>query len=286
MFKSLKRKAPAEKVIYCFVSLIFLLFALSYIYIIAWTLMSSLKTHTEIVLDPFSLPKVLNWSSYLELPEVFYVNNNGFGQMLFNSVWFSVVGAFLQQFVTIAFAYCCSKYKFPGSEWIYTIVLIMTTLPIYGTGGATYRLYHELGLINTYAHVLASCAGFNIHFLYYRAYFKNLSWTYAEAAMMDGANHFQIYSKVMLPQAKPLFFSLFLTTWLASWNNWSSVLLYLPKLPTLPVGIQQFNVEMIYKARLDVLFAACMIVAIPALVMFIAFNKVLTTSVSVGGIKG
>ena len=104
--------------------------------------------------------------------------------------------------------------------------------------------------------------------------------------MMDGANHFQIYSKVMLPQAKPLFFSLFLTTWLASWNNWSSVLLYLPKLPTLPVGIQQFNVEMIYKARLDVLFAACMIVAIPALVMFIAFNKVLTTSVSVGGIKG
>ena len=76
MFKSLKRKAPAEKVLYCFVSLIFLLFALSYIYIIAWTLMSSLKTHTEIVLDPFSLPKVLNWSSYLELPEVFYVNNN------------------------------------------------------------------------------------------------------------------------------------------------------------------------------------------------------------------
>ena len=83
-----------------------------------------------------------------------------------------------------------------------------------------------------------------------------------------------------------MFGALFLTEWLGNWNEYSSCLVYLPNLPTLPVGIYQFNTEMIYRARLDILFAACVIVALPAIILFIVFNKTLTTSVSVGGIKG
>ena len=64
-------------------------------------------------------------------------------------------------------------------------------------------------------------------FLYFTAYFKNLSWTYAEAAMMDGADDFQIYFRVMFPQAKPIFGALFLTTWITNWNNYESALIYL-----------------------------------------------------------
>ena len=104
--------------------------------------------------------------------------------------------------------------------------------------------------------------------------------------MVDGAGPFGIYFRVMLPQAKPMFGALFLTTWLASWNSYESTLLYLPDVPTLPVGIFQFNAEMMYRARLDILFAACVLVCIPALVLFTVFNKVITTNVSVGGIKG
>lgn len=282
----LRRVAPAERALYCFVSLIFAIVALSYVYILVWTLISSLKTHTEIVMDPFSLPEKANWFHYMEMVEVFKVNGHGFWEMLFNSVWFSVMGAFLQHAVTITFSYCCAKYKFPGSNLIYSIILVVITLPIYGTGGASYRLFRQLGLVDSYAHVLCSMGGFSVGFLYYRAYFKNLSWTYAEAAMMDGANDFDIYLRVMLPQAKPIFTALFLTTWLGSWNTYESALVYLPNKPTLPVGIYQFNLEMIYQARLDILFAACIIVSIPALVLFIGFNKIITTNVSVGGIKG
>lgn len=103
---------------------------------------------------------------------------------------------------------------------------------------------------------------------------------------MDGCGHFGIFFRVMFPQAKPIFGALFLTHWLTSWNTYESPLLYLPNLPTLPVGIYQFNTEMIYRARLDILFAACVLVSIPALILFIAFNKVITTNISLGGIKG
>ena len=284
--KLLKRKTLPEILIYSFVSLIFAAVAFSYLYILFWAIMSGAKTHDEIVMDPFAFPSKWMWEHFVEVTKVLEVNGHNFFEMLFNSCYFSIVGCLLQQFTTVTFAYCCTKYKFPGCELPYVIILIMMTLPIYGAGGAQYRLFRNLGLVDSYWHVICSAGGMSAQFLYYRAFFKNLSWTYAEAAQIDGAGHFQIYFKVMLPQARPIFGALFLTSWLASWNNYESALLYLPNLPTLPVGIYQFNVEMMYRARLDILFAACVLVSIPALVLFIAFNKVITTNVSLGGIKG
>lgn len=284
--KFLKRKTLPEILIYSFVSLFFAAVAFSYLYILFWAIMSGAKTHDEIVMNPFSFPSKWMWEHFVEVTKVLEVNGHNFFEMLFNSCYFSIVGCLLQQFTTVTFAYCCTKYKFPGSELPYVIILIMMTLPIYGAGGAQYKLFRNLGLVDSYWHVICSAGGMSAQFLYYRAFFKNLSWTYAEAAQIDGAGHFQIYFKVMLPQARPIFGALFLTSWLASWNNYESALLYLPNLPTLPVGIYQFNVEMMYRARLDILFAACVLVSIPALVLFIAFNKVITTNVSLGGIKG
>ena len=286
IFKNFRRKAPAEIALHCFVSAIFMLVALSYLYVLIWAFVAGLRTNTEIVMDPFGLPSTWNWHHYIEVFEQLEVNGNTFFDMLCNSVWFSVLGPFLQQFVTCWFAYTCSKYKFPGSGLPYVIVLIMITLPIYGTSGALYKLFHSMGLIDSYARVLLMAEGFNMHFLYYMAYFKNLSWTYAEAAQMDGANDFQIYFKVMFPQAKPIFGALFLSSWLTIWNSYESGLVYHPNIPTLPVGIYLFNQEMIYRARLDILFAACVLISIPAIVLFIVFNKTLTTNVSVGGVKG
>ncbi len=286
MFKSLKRKSPVEIILYCFVSLIFLAVALSYLYILIWAFIAGAKTHAEVALKPFALPEVWHLEHYIEVFELLQVNGNNFFDMLRNSLWFSVVCVFVQQFVCINFAYCATKYTFPGSKLIYPIILVVITLPLYGTGGAMYNLLKSLGLIDSYAQVVTSAGAFNTFFLYYAAYFKNLSWTYAEAAKIDGANHFQIYFKVMFPQAAPIFGALFLTQWVSIWNSYDSALVYLPNLPTLPVGIYQFNTEMIYKARLDILFAACVIIAIPAIVLFVAFNKVITTNVSVGGLKG
>ena len=286
LFCRFKRRSKAEVTLYCFVSAIFMVVALSYLYIFFWAVMAGLKTHSEIVLDPFALPETFQWKNYIDVFSIFEVNGVGFWGMLLNSVWFSVCSVFINQFVSMTFAYVCTKYKFLGSDLPYTIILIMLTLPIYGSSGAEYKLVHGLGLIDSYAYIITAAAGFNMFFLYYRAYFKNMSWTYAEAAMMDGANDFQIYFRVMLPQAKPIFGALYLSQWVTNWNSYEGALIYLPNLPTLPVGIFEFNTEMIYRARLDILFAACVWVALPAIILFIAFNKVITTNVSVGGIKG
>lgn len=285
-FRSLERKTPGEAILHVLVSILFAIVAFTYVYLFFWAVMSACKTHTEIVMNPFALPKKWNWDHFVEVVSTLEVNGHGFWEMLFNSCFFSVFGSLLTTFVTITFAYCCTMYRFPGSNLPYTIILVIMVLPIYGAGGATYALYRKLGMVDSYTHILCSAAGMTGSFLYFRAFFKNMSWTYAEAAAMDGCGPFRLYFKIMLPQAKPIFGALFLTTWLASWNNYESALLYLPNLPTLPVGIYQFNTEMIYRARLDILFAACVLVSIPALILFTVFNKMITTNVSVGGIKG
>ena len=286
IFKYFKRKSPSEAALHLVVSAIFMAVALSYLFILVWAVIAGFRTNSEIVLDPFGLPETWNWQNYLDVFRLLEVNGSYFMDMFFNSIWFSVVGVLIQQFVTITFAYVCTKYRFPGSGLPYAIVLIMITLPIYGNSGAMYKLYNSLGFINSYVQVLANAGGFSMFFLYYVAFFKNLSWTYAEAAMMDGADDFQIYFRVMLPQTKPMFGALFLTSWIQTWNSYEHALIYLPNLPTLPSGIYQFNLEMIYRARLDILFAACVLISVPAIILFVAFNKTITTNVSVGGIKG
>ena len=284
-FRNLKRKSKSEIAVHLFVSAFFMLLALSYIYILVWAIIAGFKTHNDIVMSPYSLPKVWLWDHYIEVFETLESNGTNFLGMFFNSVWFSVVPTILTQLITVTLAYCCEKYKFPGSDLVYPLVLLVTTLPIYGNAGANYKLHYTLGTVNSYTFGLV-VGGVNANFLFYYAFMKNLSWTYAESAMMDGANDFQIYYKVMLPQARAIIGALFLKNWLGAWNSYAEGLAYYPQLPTLPVGIYQFNKEMIYRARLDILFAACVLITIPALILFIAFNKTITTNVSIGGIKG
>lgn len=283
-----KRKSKSQIALHCTVSLIFMAVAFSYLYILIWAVIAACKTHTEVVMNPFSFPEVWHWEHFAEMTKLLEVNGNNFWDMLFNSVYFSIPAVFLSQFFLVWFAYVCTKYTFPGSKYVYTIILVFMTLPLYGTGGGMYRLYHNLGLIDSYSQILTAVGTgvMSMNTLYYIAFFKNLSWTYAEAAMMDGANEFQTYFRVMLPQAKPLLGALMLTQWIGLWNDYESAMIYRPNLPTLPVGIYQFNTEMMFRARLDILFAGCVVVCIPALILFIVFNKTLTTSISVGGIKG
>lgn len=286
MFKSLKRKSLPEKILYCVVSLIFAAVAFSYVYILFWMFMSGAKTHTEVALDTFGLPTIWHWENYRDVMSMLEVNGVGFWNMLFNSLWWSIIPVTLSIFTQCTFSYTCSKYKFPTSTWPYLIILVVMTLPIYGAGGASYRLGWRLGLINNMWAAFMNISGFSASYLYFNAYFKNLSWTYAEAAQIDGANDFQVYFRVMLPQAMPLLTALGITSWIAQWNDYTYILINQPKTPTLPVGIYNFNLEMTYRARLDILFAACFYVCIPCIILFIVFNKTITTNVSLGGIKG
>ena len=85
IFNSFKRKAPAEVAVHIIVSAIFMLVALSYLYIFAWAIIAGLRTNSEIVVNPYGMPKIWHWENYRDVFSMLEVNGNNFLDMLFNS---------------------------------------------------------------------------------------------------------------------------------------------------------------------------------------------------------
>lgn len=283
--KRIFKRSPSEQVLYIIVFLIFACVAVSYLYIFFWGFTAGLKTHTEITTRPFSLPQVAQWRNYLDVFSMLNVAGYSFWGMLFNSLFFSLLGPLITNMISCMLAYVTSKYKFPGSKLYMIVVTFILIMPIYGSGGSAYRLYYNMGLISSYTQIILAFGGMNMTYLLYHAAFSSVSWTYAEAAFIDGANDYTVFFRIMLPQVANIFGTLFLLAWIGDWNNYSSALIYLPKLPTLAAGIYLFELDMIYHVRMDILYAAYMITAIPPLILFIFFNKALMSNVSLGGIK-
>ncbi len=286
MKKIFARRTVSEHIVFSIVFVLFLVMAASYVFVLVWAMLAGMRTHSDVTLRPFeNILKNLDFLKPFQVFGAMKVGKAGFGQMLLTSIYFSVLGTILTILSTSMIAYVTTKYKFPCHKWFYYIVLVTMILPLYGTAGSTYRLYNDLGLLNSPLMIITSLGGLGGNFLYFEAFYRGFSDTYMEAAEIDGANEWQIFFKVVFPQSMGITGALFLTSWVVQWNAYDSVLLYLPKLPTLAAGLYKFNAVATSKAKMDLFFAACVITAIPPLVLFAVFNKVLTSNVSLGGIK-
>lgn len=278
------KKTPAEKILYSIVFLVFCLFAASYVYVVFWCFYSGLRTADEAVVHPFGFSAV-HFENYIRVFRELKVNDSNFFDMLINSLYFSCLGSALNILITTMFAYVCAKYRFFGSNLIYSVVIVVTTLPIFGSGTATYKLLYHLGFLNSRLMILTSLGGFSMNFLYMYAFFRGVSKTYAEAAEIDGANDWQIFFRIMLPQSMAMAGSLFIILWMAEWNSYGTALIYLNKMPTLAVGIYLFQTQMIHQSSMNILYAACFISLLPPLIIFVTCNSMLMSNVSLGGLK-
>ncbi len=285
LFARFRSRRLSERIVYATVFLIFSAVALSYIYVFYWGVTGGLKTHAEISLSPFSFPEKPQFRNYIDVFPKLNVAGYGFFGMLFNSLFFAILGPLITNFTTAKLAYVTNKYKFPGARLYFIVITFTMILPIYGSGGSMYRLLYNLGFVNSYSQIILAFSGMNGTYLYFYAAFSNLSWDYAEAARIDGANDYTIYYRIMLPQVMAIFGAFFLMGCVGEWNNFQSILIYMPKLPTLAGGIYMFELDMVYHARRDLLYAAYMVTAVPPLILFIVFNKALTSNISLGGIK-
>lgn len=279
------KRSLSQTIVYSIVCVIFALVALSYLYVLIWSFISGIRTHEAVALSPMGFSDIGHFENFAYVFTQFQIARVGYFGMLFNSIVFSLIGPLIGNLLTCMLAYVTCKYKFPGSKWFYFATIIMISMPIYGSGGSAYKLYSKLGLINSYAYIITFFGGINMNYLIYYSAFESLSWNYAEAALIDGANEFQVFFKAMFPLVINIFGALFLVAWVGAWNDYSNALIYLSKLPVLASGIYSFELDMQHINRLDLLYAAYFITAIPPLIMFTVFNKALTSNVSLGGLK-
>ena len=211
----------------------------------------------------------------------------GFPELLSNTLIFCGVACVLKAFVPAIAAYFCAKYKYKSSSIIYYFLLVMMTIPIVGTQPAELNMLRNLGIYSTwFQHVLQTCNMTGIYFFVFFAYFQGLSDTYMEAAEIDGASQFRIITSIVIPLSIKSILAVMLLTFVTYWNNYSTPEIYYPTYPTLALMVQR--VSQVGQGVLDTTparCAACMLLAIPLLILFLCFHKQLMGNVSLGGIK-
>lgn len=158
-------------------------------------------------------------------------------------------------------------------------------MPLYGTGAAGYRIIEGLGLIDSPFFLLTKMTAGGMQFLITHSYLVNMSKTYDEAARMDGARAWDILVKINLPMAMPIVVVYFIVGFIGNWNDYSTMLVYMESYPTLSSGLYLFEASRTY-AGPPVYFAAIFISAIPAVTLFLIFNKSLVQNLTIGGLKG
>jgi ABC-type glycerol-3-phosphate transport system permease component len=286
----MKNITKKEKVIISIVFVIFLVYAFTLIFPFAWMFINSFKTNSEFFKNIWAFPETFTLKSYINVSN-FYVRTSA-GQfnilsMFGISVFLTVVGTFLSIMFSAMAAYVVSRYKFKGSSFIYSLAIFIMIVPIVGTLPAQYRLMQNLGLYDSILGILVLYSGaFGFNFFMLHGFFKNISWSYAEAAFIDGAGDFTVFWKIMLPIAKPSLIALSIIHSIGLWNDYITPSIYLKKYPTLAVGIRTLLAEMTSRAAFPEMFATMIIALVPILIFFIVFQSTIVKNTIVGGLKG
>ena len=278
------KREPKDAIFIWVMFAIFALYAVALIYPFLWCLLNSFKEAEEFFVNINGLPKQWVFTNWIES---FQLNVKGvtIAQMYLNSIILTVGCTFIGMYSSSASAYIMTTYDFPCRSMIYTVAIVVMMIPTMGSMAAMYKLYNNIGLINTYLGILIiSAGGFGTTFLLLYGYYKNLSWVYAEAAQIDGAGHFRIYFTIMLPMALPALTAVGILQAIGHWNDYFTIYMYAPEKVTIAYGIQLINAE--NSMDLPKVFASMMLSVLPVIAVFAAFQKTIMTNTSIGGVKG
>ena len=131
----LKERSPQEKGIFIIVFVIFVLYSASLVYPFIWMFINSLKSSSEFSGgNPFSFPEVWRFSNYSRAFEMLTLDDGTtFYDMIFNSIWYTVLSSSLSVFTCTVTGYCLSKYDFKAKGIIYATAIFCMTIPIVGS---------------------------------------------------------------------------------------------------------------------------------------------------------
>ena len=293
MSNKISRKMDAFQII---LYIIVAIYCVSMVYVLLFGLINSVKDSTDYYWNsPFGLPSSeFGWhfENYAKVFTEFTVSTIGgtevqFIEMFFNSLAYAVCMSLFCMATQIMMAYAIAKYNFRLKPILYGVAVIVMLLPIIGSLAAEVQMADAFNFRNNLIGIcIMKCKYPGLYFLVFYATFKGVSWTYAEAAQMDGAGHFKIFIEVMLPLIKSTIFAVFILMFIEYWNDYYTPMMFLPETPTLSYGLFIFQNKNSVSGDTPLKFASAMLTCVPVLILFVIFKDKIMGNVTMGGIKG
>lgn len=281
-----KKKFTAYRMVKPVMFLVFAAYAISLIVPFLWMLMNSFKSVGEFNSgNIFGFPAEWSMSNLSEVMSMQMGNGQTIWNMLLMSIITTVLGTVISVGLSTIAAYVVSKYNFPGKKLILGAAIFTMVVPIIGTLPAQVQMLETFGMMDSLIGVLflySGCFGFN--FIMLHSSFETISWSYAEAAQIDGANRFQIMFRIMLPLAKGPIIAICILQAIVLWNDYSTPFLFMNSHKTLAVGLQELQAG--HTSEYPLVFSAVMVAVIPIIILFAFFQKTIIRNTIAGGLKG
>lgn len=294
---SVKRSLPSRIFGYTALSVIVLVT----LFPVYWMLRTALSTSKTLFSDPTGLAPV-NFTLG-GFARVFGLSTNeqalaeggsgasiNFGQYFMNSVIVCVVVVVCQVAFSAAAAYAFAILKFKGRDAIFFLYIIALTVPGIFLVLPNFLLIRELHLVNTLFGIMLPALlmhPFAVFFL--RQFFLNTNLSIIEAAVIDGANHFRIFTRIVVPIAWPQIITLAILQFITAWNDYLWPF-YIgsgkPESTVLTVGLGVFKSQTPQGSPdWSGLMAAALVAAVPMILMMIFAGKKIVGSIQASGVK-
>ena len=274
--------------------LLLVLFSLFVLIPFAYMFSTSLKAENQLFVYPIRwIPDPILWENYVraftELGRI--APGMTFLRIIGNTLFITLFSMIAELAAVTLVAYGFARFRFPGRDALFFLMLSTMMLPGIITLIPTFLIWRNLNLIDTYDPlVLGAWFGGGAWAVFLlRQFMLSIPKDFEEAAVIDGANTFQIYYTIILPLIKPAILALGVLIFQGNWNNFMGPLIYLNTTLKFPIVVAlKFFQESISKEapKWHYMMAMSTVMAAPILLLFFVAQRYFIEGLTVGGVKG
>ncbi|MCR8943173.1 carbohydrate ABC transporter permease [Streptomyces bacillaris] len=262
-----------------------ILFGLAMLYPLLWMVSSSLKPEEVIFRDQGLIPTSLTFENFAE---GWTAMRHSFGHYFLNSA-FITAGAVVGNLVACSLAaYAFARLEFPFKRLFFALMLGSIMLPLHVLIVPQYILFSEIGWINTFLPLIVpKFLATDAFFVFLMVQFiRTLPRELDEAALIDGAGHWRIFSRIIIPLSMPALATTAIFTFIWTWNDFLSQLIFLtdPDMHTVPIALRQF-LDSSGESSWGPMFAMSVLALGPIFGFFLAGQKYLVRGIATSGLK-
>jgi multiple sugar transport system permease protein len=263
----------------CVAGLVIILFPL------AWMFSTSLKTRAEVSkFPPVWIPSIPQWDNYRQA----LTGQNRFDIYFVNTLIYSV-GSMVGELLSCALvAYGFARLRAPGKNALFILVLATMMLPGWVTLIPQYIMFSRFGWIDTFLPLVVPKFFGSAYLIFMlRQFYKTLPKDYEEAALIDGANYFGIWWRIILPLSLPALGAVAIMSFMYHYQTFFEPLIYLNSQHnyTISLGLQQFQAPFGGTA-FHLLMAASLVTIIPPVILFFITQRYFIQGIVISGVKG
>ena len=281
-------KKNKNKILHILTHLFIIVLGFMMIYPVLWMIISSFKPNNMIFSDPGLIPKAVTIENYISGWKGYA--GTTFGRFFTNS-FILCLGSVLGNLISCTMAaYAFARLKFTGKNFWFAIMMVTLMLPGQVTLVPRYIMFNNFGWVGTTLPLLApkylATDAFFVFLLV--QFFRSLPKELDEAAIMDGCGKFGVFFRIILPLAKPALVTTSLFTFLWTWDDFMSPLLYLTKPDTYTVSraLRTFVGDAGSVANWGGALAMATLSLIPPFILFFSLQKYFVQGISTTGLKG